>query len=317
MNIITGTLSRDQLSSTRDLLRQTAAASVTAPFAGFDPASEEGIEFASGVLSALVESGLVNICAAERGGKVEGLLLWEKLGWDTRILGRECARVILAGGKGTGTLIKHLLDRAEDEGITYITIRVADSNCPEGVGESDLVSVGFEKLERIVYLRAETDGKTPGWPVVPSVPGDRQQLIDLAGSSYSYDRFHIDPLISGGDADRLHREWMSGSIDGRADRILVTRGNEPDIAGYCACILPDRLTGGAGWIDMLAVSPERRKSGLGRSLVEGALEYFREEGVESAALCTQEMNLPALRLYGKTGFSVFAFADTYRWAKVG
>ncbi|MCK4235562.1 MAG: GNAT family N-acetyltransferase, partial [Candidatus Krumholzibacteria bacterium] len=50
----------------------------------------------------------------------------------------------------------------------------------------------------------------------------------------------------------------------------------------------------------------------GRSLLLGALRYFRSKGLKEAALSTQENNYPALGLYRDLGFVHFNAASTFR-----
>jgi ribosomal protein S18 acetylase RimI-like enzyme len=61
-------------------------------------------------------------------------------------------------------------------------------------------------------------------------------------------------------------------------------------------------------LEDLFVREEARGSGLGRALVEAALERARERGCRRVALDTNEANHAALALYESLGFS--AWADT-------
>ena len=56
------------------------------------------------------------------------------------------------------------------------------------------------------------------------------------------------------------------------------------------------------WLEDLYVREEARGSGLGRALVEGALERARERGCKRIELDVNEDNTPALALYEKCGF---------------
>ncbi len=50
------------------------------------------------------------------------------------------------------------------------------------------------------------------------------------------------------------------------------------------------------------VAPEVRGSGLGRGLVDAVVEWSREVGADEVKLWVVESNLPAVRLYEKSGF---------------
>jgi ribosomal protein S18 acetylase RimI-like enzyme len=57
------------------------------------------------------------------------------------------------------------------------------------------------------------------------------------------------------------------------------------------------------WLEDLFVSPEARRSGVGRALVQRALDRARERGCRRVELDTNEHNDRAIRLYESLGFS--------------
>jgi len=64
--------------------------------------------------------------------------------------------------------------------------------------------------------------------------------------------------------------------------------------------------GGDCLIEDVFVSEPARRTGLGRALVEAALERARERGCRRAELDVNEANAGALALYGSFGFSATA-----------
>lgn len=59
----------------------------------------------------------------------------------------------------------------------------------------------------------------------------------------------------------------------------------------------------AAVLHLLAVCPDYRGKGVGRILVEKAVEQVRKSGKKAVRLDTLKSNLPAQRLYESTGFS--------------
>jgi len=57
-----------------------------------------------------------------------------------------------------------------------------------------------------------------------------------------------------------------------------------------------------GWIPNIAVLPEYQGRGIGKALMERALNYLREQGMEMAKIETLEQNEIAKRFYPKIGF---------------
>lgn len=72
------------------------------------------------------------------------------------------------------------------------------------------------------------------------------------------------------------------------------------VLGYISTRV-DRATG-KGRIPNLAVAPAAQGRGLGRRLVEHALEYFRREGLTCAMIETMENNPVGQHLYPSCGF---------------
>ncbi len=58
------------------------------------------------------------------------------------------------------------------------------------------------------------------------------------------------------------------------------------------------------WLEDLFVREEARGAGLGRALVEAAVERARERGCERIELDVNEGNAPALKLYEACGFQL-------------
>ena len=76
--------------------------------------------------------------------------------------------------------------------------------------------------------------------------------------------------------------------------------------------------GRVGYVHMVAVAPEHRGRGVGRALVVSVLHRFREAGVASAMLETDDVRLPAIRLYLALGFRPELTHDSHaeRWRRV-
>ena len=77
-----------------------------------------------------------------------------------------------------------------------------------------------------------------------------------------------------------------------------------EVAGYATTRLyGDRLT---GHIPNLAVDARFRGRGIGRKLVEAALDYFRGQGMRYARIETLEQNEIGMRFYPSAGFTEIA-----------
>lgn len=59
---------------------------------------------------------------------------------------------------------------------------------------------------------------------------------------------------------------------------------------------------GEGVLGRIAVHPDRQSRGVGTTLLDDTVDYFRRMGVHSITLCTQEENTASRRLYARAGF---------------
>jgi len=85
-----------------------------------------------------------------------------------------------------------------------------------------------------------------------------------------------------------------------AARVYVLRLPDAPVAAFCSCwVIGDELH-----INTIAVDPARRRSGLGRALMEAVLAQVAEEEVTRATLEVRRSNLAAQRLYERLGFAV-------------
>jgi Acetyltransferases len=72
--------------------------------------------------------------------------------------------------------------------------------------------------------------------------------------------------------------------------------------GYISC----RVATETGDIGLVAVDGKCRGLGLGDQLVSQALSWFAAQGARRVTVVTQGLNVPAQRLYQKSGFLVSA-----------
>lgn len=88
------------------------------------------------------------------------------------------------------------------------------------------------------------------------------------------------------------------------DGVFVVEATAGTVVGYVTTRLlrESRI----GWIPNLAVDPAHQGGGLGRALIEHALAFFRDNGMEVAKIETLEQNPVGQALYPRLGFQEVA-----------
>ena len=97
------------------------------------------------------------------------------------------------------------------------------------------------------------------------------------------------------------RKWrdIDADCDANPEGVFVAEA-DGEVVGYITTRI-DRQTR-IGRIMNFAVSPRHQRKGIGSKLLERALEYLREEGMEFVRIETLEQNEVCKRFYPKLGF---------------
>jgi ribosomal protein S18 acetylase RimI-like enzyme len=222
------------------------------------------------------------------------------LEWDSEFFGRRIAQVepshlLIAEGRATEEwCIQQQVDCA------YLLIDVSDHAA---------CAVAQARGFRLVDVRVTLETVAPAPRVLPvradrpvvrlAERGDVETLKAIAHESHRDTRFYVDERFDRRRCDDLYEHWIARSCDGWADRVFVVdAGGVP--AGYLTCHLRDRV----GQIGLVAVGPAARAQGAGSALVNAALTWYADHGVDHVSVVTQAHNQAALRLYQRAGMTV-------------
>ena len=137
---------------------------------------------------------------------------------------------------------------------------------------------------------------------------DLDELANIAGTSYIYDRFHSDSMFPKDKSDELHEKWIVNCCNGLTDEVLVAASDDKPL-GFITC----KVKGSKGVIDMVGVAKDMQKRGIGAMLVNAAREWFKNR-VDVVEVGTQNRNIPGMKLYINAGFMPVSSKLTFhRW----
>jgi ribosomal protein S18 acetylase RimI-like enzyme len=150
---------------------------------------------------------------------------------------------------------------------------------------------------------------TNGYTIRPYTAQDLARLQEITADTFgpvSIDRNMEQVLGAFGRGDWRTRKVTAIADDCRVqpDGVFVAEDDGGQIVGYVTTRLNEASR--IGWIPNLAVDPAHQGRGLGRLLLEHALEYFRRSGMEVAKIETLEQNPVGKRLYPSLGFKEVA-----------
>lgn len=158
---------------------------------------------------------------------------------------------------------------------------------------------GFRLMDLRVELRRPSSEEEALQRLREARPDDAGALRAIARSSHGVTRFYADPNFADERCDDLYDVWISRSLEGWADGVLVADG-ERRPAGYVSCHLdPANATGSIG---LIAVDERMRGGGIGVDLARGAVGWCHGRGAEAMTVATQGRNVAALRTFQRAGF---------------
>ena len=139
----------------------------------------------------------------------------------------------------------------------------------------------------------------------PYCPDDLERLKEITTICFdgvSIDRNIEEKFGSIGEQDWRFRKLrhIDADVAGDNARGVFVCEDEGEILGYITTRL-DRDSR-IGWIPNMAVDPKCQGQGLGRQMMEHALEFMRGEGMEAVKIETLEQNPVGSRFYPDIGF---------------
>jgi ribosomal protein S18 acetylase RimI-like enzyme len=140
-------------------------------------------------------------------------------------------------------------------------------------------------------------------------PSDLPRLQEITAETFgpvSIDNNMERLLGPFGEGDWQTRKLAAIAEDCRLqpDGVFVAQHADGTVAGYVTTRL--NHNSGIGWIPNLAVDPAHQGQGLGRALLEYALEFFKTQGLSVAKIETLDQNPIGQALYPSLGFQEVA-----------
>jgi len=171
-----------------------------------------------------------------------------------------------------------------------------------------LEEIGFRLVDTALTLEVKTisDAETRGAGVRFARSEDEAAVLDLAGHSFRYSRFHLDPDIPRALADEIKTRWAGNYFSGQRGDYMVVAEQDGRVMGFLQLLIAaDRGL----IIDLIAVHPDHRGSGVAAAMIRFGFTACGRPGTVRAG--TQSANVPSLALYHKLGFHIVASSHVF------
>jgi ribosomal protein S18 acetylase RimI-like enzyme len=146
----------------------------------------------------------------------------------------------------------------------------------------------------------------PRWPVTaataaPARPDQHAAVIEIAGTSFTRSRFHLDSRVGKALADLVKRRWIENYCLGRRGAALYAAEIDGRVAGFLAVLTAPHAGKSTAVIDLIAVDPAFQGRGVGGALVRRFTDDWRPR-VDELRVGTQAANVASMRFYEGVGF---------------
>lgn len=221
------------------------------------------------------------------------------LPWDSEFFGHRIAR--LDGPSLRPDEIESIVEWCQARRVECLYF-LAGSNCPETITTAEQNGFGLKDL-RVTYeaksaFGTRDIGRCSGGSlkVRTSTPADLGRLVEIARVAHLDSRFFFDHRFDRERAAALYEVWIRKAC---ANNHVLVGEVEGQPAGYFSC---HRIGEHAGGIGLVAVDARCHGQGLGRAMLNAALDWFVEQEITEVRVVTQGRNVAAQRLYQGAGF---------------
>jgi len=274
--------------------------------------------------------------AAREEGKAA--LSVEKKTWESALFGIPVAAVtsIVSDCYSPG-ILDGLLDQLLDwcrvnriQLLSYRTVDIAGTIELKTILERLLLEKGFYRVETYLTFAHDIDSSIgfhqpaagietkmfrPGEPVDGNPAA--KQIRDIARTSFTLSRFHIEPCIDRDQANRSREDWIVNILKGRGGCVYSLAPSTGCVTGFIGH--KDTILESTGHrlayntLELIAVHPEHQGKAVGVQLIRRYLSVLKQQGKSFSLVGTQAKNVASIRLYEKCLFKLLSCRYTYHW----
>ena len=242
-------------------------------------------------------------------------LEWAEAPWDTAVFGSPVLQINQIEVRDSSAVSSfRTFELARDQlGTVLVSCRMHHECLKESMLLEDR---GFRFIE-MVYLPELDDLADIELPEKKEVDiylaeeGDLQDLMEIAGSVFRNERFHVDPRLDSKLGDERYRRWVKNSLNHPQQRLYMVRDDAQPVAFF----LTEMLADGTCYWHLNAVSPQFQGRGYGRRIWHAMLCEAKNTGARRVRTCIVARNYRVLNLYARLGFRFPPPLMTFHWVK--
>jgi ribosomal protein S18 acetylase RimI-like enzyme len=166
-----------------------------------------------------------------------------------------------------------------------------------------LQNLGFRLIDtNVQLLRTAGEMRLGDYKCRFASDSDFDSVCEIASSSFTKSRFHLDPLISKETADLVKREWAGNFFKGLRGKWMVLAEVEDKVVGFLQLLKKSDST---IVIDLIAIKATMQGKGIAGSMISFANSKCLEAPGD-IIVGTQISNIQSLAFYVKHGFRIIS-----------
>lgn len=225
----------------------------------------------------------------------------DELTWDSKFFNKKIG--ILNVSAESLPQIKASIEKAKKEGFQYVICKIKSQHTPlimklESLGFylSDIGIIWALEVDKYFYKK-KRENDTKEMAIRVATYEDIPMIQEMSESLFLESRFYSDPYFTKEEANNLYKTWAENSVKGEAADVVLQIPN----VGFATC---KKTAHDVGEIKLIGIKEEFRNRGVGTSLIENSLKWFKEKGVNLVTVRTQLKNISAMNFYLRLGFFI-------------
>ena len=145
-----------------------------------------------------------------------------------------------------------------------------------------------------------------------ATPDDLDDLLRIAGSAFTNERFHLDPRVPFGVGDKRYAQWVRNCLNHPTQKLLKISEKKKTIGLFITVELPTPKT--VDWL-LTAISPSIQGLGYGKRVWLAMLRFHQTQGIQTISTTISARNSRVLNLYSQLQFRFNDPEMTFHWVR--
>ncbi len=241
------------------------------------------------------------------------VLEWAEAPWDGAVIGAPALHLTQLEVRGPNPDVGMRVFESERDrlAVSLVTCRLPHERLIESMF---LEGRDFRFIEMLyrpeVDLRSTVlEEEMPPLSVENARKEDLPTLLDIAGSAFSNERFHMDPRLGAELGNQRYRNWVASSQTDSDQQLIAVRDGERIVAMFIIEMLSQRIC----YWHLTAVAPAVQGQGYGRRVWLAMMRHAAQAGAIHVNTSVAARNYRVINLYAHLGFRFSSPAMTFHW----